>query len=229
VFSSLGSGAIWIAAGLLGVVCAVSVLQAGMNAVRALLDRATHRGAERVKQRLVIMLLHVAQPAVRLAGRLRFGLTPWRRRSHKRFSIPRRRTLAIWSERWVSPQQWLCWLQDATRDHGGLAFSGGEFDRWDIEVRGGLLGSMRVLMAIEEHGQGRQLVRCRVWPRIVPLGWIVVAVVVAMAIAAGFQDYWGACIMLAAAGVVTAVRAVCDCAYAAGTVFEVVESTRTRP
>ena len=225
--SSVGSGAIWIAAGLLAVVCAVSVLQAGMNALRAPLGRATQGRTARLKQRLVIMLLHAAQPGVRLAGRLRYGLTPWRRRSHKRFSIPVPRAVAVWSEQWRSPQQWLRALQDATRDHGGLAFAGGEFDRWDIEVRGGLLGSMRILMAIEEHGQGGQLVRYRVWPRIVAFGWIVVAVVAALAVAAGLHGYWGPCVMLAAAAVATAVRAVGDCAYATGTVLEAIELTRT--
>ena len=29
---------------------------------------------------------------------------------------------------------------------------GGDYDRWDLEIRGGLLGSLRTRMAIEEHG-----------------------------------------------------------------------------
>jgi hypothetical protein len=41
---------------------------------------------------------------------------------------------------------------------------GGTFDHWDIEVRSGLLGRSQVVMAIEEHGAGRQLVRVRTWP-----------------------------------------------------------------
>src|SRR5207247_7974155 len=42
---------------------------------------------------------------------------------------------------------------------------GGDTDRWDIQVRLGPLGSARLRVAVEEHGQGRQLVRYRVWPR----------------------------------------------------------------
>ena len=42
---------------------------------------------------------------------------------------------------------------------------GGDIDRWDIQVRLGPLGSARLRVAVEEHGQGRQLVRYRVWPR----------------------------------------------------------------
>jgi hypothetical protein len=42
---------------------------------------------------------------------------------------------------------------------------GSGFDRWDLEVRGGIFGAARLRSAIEEHGGGRQLVRFRVWPR----------------------------------------------------------------
>jgi hypothetical protein len=42
--------------------------------------------------------------------------------------------------------------------------SGGDWDRWDLQVRGGLLGVARLRIGIEEHGAGRQLVRVRSWP-----------------------------------------------------------------
>jgi hypothetical protein len=42
---------------------------------------------------------------------------------------------------------------------------GGEYDRWDIQVRLGPLAGARVRVAVEEHGHGRQLVRYRIWPR----------------------------------------------------------------
>ena len=49
----------------------------------------------------------------------------------------------------------------------GLALEiGGEFDRWDLEVRGGFFGCARLRLAVEEHGGGRQLARFRVWPRV---------------------------------------------------------------
>ena len=43
---------------------------------------------------------------------------------------------------------------------------GGDFDRWDLEVRGGLLGCIRAVAMIEEHGAGKQLFRLRAWPQI---------------------------------------------------------------
>ena len=39
-------------------------------------------------------------------------------------------------------------------------------DRWDLEVRGGPLGGARLRAAVEEHGEGKQLVRIGLWPRV---------------------------------------------------------------
>ncbi len=61
-------------------------------------------------------------------------------------------------------------LESALRRSGGVIFSGGEFERWDLHVRGGMLGSMRMRMAVEEHGGGRQLLRIRSWPRFSRIG-----------------------------------------------------------
>jgi hypothetical protein len=42
----------------------------------------------------------------------------------------------------------------------------GVWDRWDVEVRGGLLGVVRPWLAVEEHGGDRQVVRIRSWPHV---------------------------------------------------------------
>ncbi|MGH9423992.1 MAG: hypothetical protein ACRD3J_28715 [Thermoanaerobaculia bacterium] len=52
---------------------------------------------------------------------------------------------------------------------GASTSRGGDFDNWDLEVSGGLVGQARTLMAIEEHGGGRQLVRYRIEPLFSPL------------------------------------------------------------
>jgi hypothetical protein len=52
-----------------------------------------------------------------------------------------------------------------------LVTAGGDYDCWDLEIRGGLFGSARLLMATEEHGGGREMVRFRVWPK---WSWFVV-------------------------------------------------------
>ena len=34
---------------------------------------------------------------------------------------------------------------------------GGDFDNWDLKTYGGMFGSGRMLLAVEEHGQGKQM------------------------------------------------------------------------
>jgi hypothetical protein len=46
-------------------------------------------------------------------------------------------------------------------------------------MRAGALGWVRLRLAVEEHGEGKQLIRYRVWPR-----WSVAALVVGAALAA---------------------------------------------
>jgi len=46
-----------------------------------------------------------------------------------------------------------------------IVHRGGDYDRWDLHIKTGLFGGTRARMAIEEHGGGKQLIRCRVWPR----------------------------------------------------------------
>src|SRR5439155_23487951 len=60
-------------------------------------------------------------------------------------------------------------VERVVRAAGANALRGGDFDGWDLEVPGGIFGSCRVRMAVEEHGAGRQLVRYRSWPRTAPL------------------------------------------------------------
>ncbi len=109
-------------------------------------------------------LLHGIQPLARLRGRIQLGLRPWRQRGAGGFAIPRRRCRVIWSERWRAPADWLQSMEAAWRGAGLQVLRGGAFDRWDFELRGGLLGAVRSLMAVEEHGAGHQLVRVCAWP-----------------------------------------------------------------
>src|SRR5260370_42562061 len=71
----------------------------------------------------------------------------------------------------------------ALRADGVAPLRGGDFEPWDIEATGGLLGSCRVQMAVEEHGSGRQLVRFRSWPH--HASWVLVLLVL---VAAGAAD-----------------------------------------
>jgi GT2 family glycosyltransferase len=134
---------------------------------------------ETLQRRDLTALLFFLQPVARLAGRLRRGLSPWRRRLPPGAAWPRPRTVEVWSENWQEPQDRLQQLQDSLAASGGLVRSGGPFDRWDLELRAGPLGGVKIRTAVEEHGSGRQLLRAKIWPRATGRG---LAAVMALAV-----------------------------------------------
>ncbi len=87
-----------------------------------------------------------------------------------RLALPRPQAAAIWSQQWHAPEKWLQSVEAALRAEGAAVLRGGDYDRWDLEVRGGILGVIRLRMAIEDHGGGRQFARFRWWPRCSPAG-----------------------------------------------------------
>ena len=166
---------------MLFLVCAgVLVAQAVMSAWASLPSFSRSR-AYRAGFLATMTLLYLLQPAARLGGRLRRGLTPWRLRGALGLAPPWPRRSTAWSEWWRSPAEWLGLLEAAIRSANAPVHRGGDYDRWDLEVRIGSLGSARVRMAVEEHGQGRQLVRFRVWPV-----WSHLSVALTAALAASF-------------------------------------------
>ena len=69
-----------------------------------------------------------------------------------------------WREDWQDPFAALAAMQEQLCDLGAIVRFGGDFDVWDLEVRGGTLAGVRILTLVEEHGQGRQLTRWRCRP-----------------------------------------------------------------
>lgn len=122
-------------------------------------DRLTLR-----RLRLLAMSLHIVQPVARLWGRINHGLTPWRYHGLRDWANPLPQVVRLWSEEWHPPEEWVCKLEQALSAHRCIVTRGGDFDRWDLEVRNSLLGGIRVLVAVEDHGAGKQLVRVRTWP-----------------------------------------------------------------
>jgi hypothetical protein len=115
-------------------------------------------------------------------------------------------------------------LEDTARRSGARVLRGGPYARWDLEVSGGAAGAARLLVSVEEHGRGRQLMRCRIWPRVaspalrvaVGLGvlvagtavageWVATAVLAALLAALGALAAWEC--GLAVAGALAAVDA----------------------
>jgi hypothetical protein len=130
--------------------------------------------------RVMTAWLHLIQPVARLFGRLRSGLTPWRAHGAGRGVRTWPRSFALWSERWRDGDERLGELERELGAAGAVVVRGGEFDRWDVEVRGGLLASARLRMLVEEHGSGKQMVRVWAWPRLSSMAWTLTGVLVAL-------------------------------------------------
>ena len=82
------------------------------------------------------------------------------------FAMPLRHTFSVWSDNWQPTVAWLSMLELNLRRRGASSRPGTEFDRWDLELSYGSLASARLRLVAEEHGQGNQLVRFQIWPRL---------------------------------------------------------------
>jgi GT2 family glycosyltransferase len=173
-------------------------------------------------------LLHFLQPAARLTGRLRQGLTPWRKRGSDKMVLPSSRNFAIWSEnKWRAADHRLQALYLAMRETGAPVARGGDFDRWDLETRGGLFGSARAQLVIEEHGDCKQLVRVRVWPVGQPLALIVSLLFAGLAMVSATRlDWWAwAALNLPALGLLY--RVLYECGTAMSVILDAIPQTLT--
>jgi hypothetical protein len=79
-------------------------------------------------------------------------------------------------------------LEARLRAEGACVLRGAEHDRWDLEVRGGILGAARLLMGAEDHPGGKQLVRLRWWPEVRGRGPMLALGLVALTVAAARAD-----------------------------------------
>src|SRR5205807_8762308 len=146
---------------------ALTVAQAAISTARtrSVGSRARSRRALLVF-RTVVLLLHLSQPMARLVGRIRGGLTPWRRRGPKtrpRFSPMR---MICWREERQPPGDTWKALLEGLQAAGTTVRAGGEFDSWDLEVCGGPFGRSRLLLAVEDHAPRKQLLRFRIFPKV---------------------------------------------------------------
>ena len=90
----------------------------------------------------------------------------------------------------------------------------GPYERWDLEISGGVAGRAQLLTSVEEHGRGRQLVRSRVSPGITPAAWRTTLGLAGLATAAVLTAHWTASIILAGLLMTLVVLAVWECSAA---------------
>jgi len=196
---------------------ALPVAQALLSASRAKFTSRPLTAAERARLFFITAFLHLQQPMARLIGRLKHGLTPWRRRGADRWELPLRKTVSLWHEQWEDPTQTLAKLQASVVESGSVVVAGSDFDRWDLEIRGGLLGEMRVLMTTEEHGAGKQMARFRMWPKWSALALLPAIPLILISLGAGEDGAYLVSALSAASGIVVIARALIDAGFAMGT------------
>lgn len=190
----------------LGLALALVMAHAVQGAQRATFATPADGWWHAVRRRVVTGALFVAQPVGRLLSRLTYAFShphPWGG-SSVRDLRPFAGTL--WSESWREPEERLRDVESALRARGGVVRRGGDFDRWDLEIRWSGFGSARVLLAVEAYGGGRQLVRARSWASCRARGPLLVLLFAALAAGALGDAAWLAGVTLLGLGAFSAVR-----------------------
>jgi O-antigen biosynthesis protein len=212
-------GAMWhpllVAAPILVLALATLVANATRAAASAAFPAARRSPLLRLRLRVLTAVLHLLGPAARLAGRVAGGLTPWR---HRRADavIPWPRTLMTWTDRWAAASDRLAAVEAAIRAQGLAVRRSDMFDRWDLEIRQGSLGIVRLLMAVEENPGRTQVVRVRWWPRLQPLPATAAVLLAGLAAGAAIDGSNAAAIVLAVGFLAVVAHTVRQCATAAG-------------
>src|SRR2546430_4889889 len=131
----------WVASIVVGptllVAIAIPIAQASISARRANFVAGTRKPWwSLLGLRVVVLVLDLVQPMARLRGRIRGGLTPWRRRGPPARPRYRRLEVTYWRDKREAPDRTLRNLRAELLHAGAIARAGGEFDFWDLEMSG---------------------------------------------------------------------------------------------
>jgi hypothetical protein len=192
---------------------ALTIAQAVRGARKATFDPTPQSRVKNLRLRAVVASLYLLQPIARLLGRMQPGLGSLQHRDFARIA-PVPRLLAIWCECWASTEERLTYIEALLQRSGADVRRGGNFDRWDLAIRGGLLGSVRTMAMVEEHGAGKQLFRVRAWPRVPAMVTALVLALTTTAVFAGLDQAWIVAVPLAGSATAVALWAYADCALA---------------
>ncbi len=223
--------AVWrpfqLAVPLLAVAIVPPLAQAWLSAMRASFpEMRAAPWPTRVRRRLLTALLHLAQPLARLRGRLKEGLTPWRRHGTPALAPLWPVTTSIWTEHRQELDQRLKEMEEGLRAEGACVLRGGRHDRWDLEVRGGFFGAARLLLGVEEHPGGHQMLRLRWWP-VVPARGPLLTLAFALFTRSALHDRaWVAAGVLGAGALFFLWRTLEQCTAAMATVRDAVARLR---
>jgi hypothetical protein len=124
------------------------------------------------------------------------------------------KAVARWTEHGEAPDARLRRVEQTLRGDGALVRRGGDWDQWDLEVTCGTLGAARLIMAVEDHGAGNQLIRVRWWPSVSTAALALTVGTAALSVTAGFDGGWSVAAILGTAAAWVVLRALCQCGAA---------------
>jgi GT2 family glycosyltransferase len=226
-----GLGLAWrpllVAVPLLLIGLGLPLVQAFRSAAAASVRSPALSRASSLAFRAITVLLHMLQPIARLYGRISNGLTPWRSTGDLGSAWPGQFT--IWSETWQAFEARLESLEKTMSRRRAVVLKGGEYDRWDLEVRNGVFGAARTRMVVEEHGDGKQLVRFRVWPRCSSIAVGLILLFSLLAGAAALAHAWIAAAAHGALALLITLRTAMECSFAMGTFVHALRTDSSSP
>ncbi len=225
-FLSLGWGPSIIFGPLLVLAIALPAAQASMSARRArFVPKGDKTRWHLLRFQLAVLFLHLLQPLARLEGRLGGGLTPWRRHGTRTQARFRSLTMTQWRDEREAPEATLRGVYAKLRNAGSMVSAGGDYDSWDLEVRGGLFGGSRLLAAVEEHAPGKQFFRFRISPKYSGFALVLSALFSTMSILAGSSGVWiSSSVSALIAGLIVALS-LGDAGFASGILRDLLEQS----
>ena len=164
------SGLIWAPmiyfAPLALVVTLMPVSQIIYNVARMPGKKKRRSKLQHIHFRNITVGLHVLQPLARLMGRFKYDLTPWRNYGKGSYLFPVIKNDSVWCNNWIRPDKRLESIEADLKEENVCTDRGNNYDRWDLLIKGGSLGFVKLLMAAEDHNGGKQYLRFRFIPGI---------------------------------------------------------------
>jgi hypothetical protein len=138
------------------------------------------------------------------------------------WSWPRAWKADLWIRHGQPIEERLQSMERVLRKRGCAAIRGSDFDRWDLQVNGGLFGGARLSVAVEPHGSGRELLRIECRPRCWLPGIALAGVLALAGCLAGLDGVWSVHLLLSAAAFWIVARLAQECGCATGAFLAVV-------
>jgi hypothetical protein len=141
-------------------------------------------------------------------------------------AFPGRHLSRVWKERWAESSERVREIKAALQSHGAIIRHGGEYDHWDLEIRGGLFGCLRVYVAIEEHRDGKQMILLRSKPKAFLPPLFVTGVFAVLSILALIDQAWIASTLLGSITALLITRIMGDLSSATSTYLRAVKQVK---